>query len=157
MSRMENLASPPLDGFCGISLSQDLSQAVMLVDSRGTSATALANLCGFLEIGLLRADDDLPLAAQLERHRPMAIVAELDDPMQDGCHVLMTVAGFDPDLPVLLVTGDDPRLLGAVDAVEELWGLGRVTRTPALPPAGALVEFLFQAGRRAGVGRMMPV
>ena len=48
MSRMENLASPPLDGFCGISLSQDLSQAVMLVDSRGTSATALANLC---EIG----------------------------------------------------------------------------------------------------------
>lgn len=157
MSRMENLASPPLDGFCGISLSQELSSVVMLVDSRRASAAPLANLCAFLEIGLLRADGDLPLAAQLERHRPMAVVAELDDPAQDGCHVLMTVAAFDPDLPVLLLTGDDPRLLGAVDAVEELWALRGVTKVPALPPAGALVEFLFHAGRRAGVGRMIPV
>jgi hypothetical protein len=32
-----------------------------------------------------------------------------------------------------------------------------VVSLPALPPVGGLVDFLFRAGRKAGVTRLMPV
>ena len=71
-------------------------------------------------------EDDLGSA--LHQRRPMAVVAEMDAIGQDGCHVLKTVAALDRDLPVLLIVGEDPVLLGAVDAVEELWQLSSVVK-----------------------------
>ena len=60
----------------------------------------------------------------------------------------MTIAAHDRSLPVLLITGPDPALLGAVDAVEELWELSSVEKWQELPGVGAMVDFLFRAGRK---------
>jgi hypothetical protein len=70
---------------------------------------------------------------------------------------MMTVADYDRDMPVLLLTGDDPALLGAVDAVEEIWQLTAVDKWPQLLGVGAVVDFLFRAGRRGDCMRLMSV
>jgi hypothetical protein len=41
--------------------------------------------------------------------------------------------------------------------VQELWGLTSVTTTSEFPMAGQIVAFLFNAGRRAGCMRLIPV
>ena len=87
----------------------------------------------------------------------MAVVAEMDAVGQDGCHVLMTIAGHDRELPVLLIAGEDPMVLGAIDAVEEVWQLAFVAKWPRVLGIGAIVDFLFRAGRRGGCMRLMPV
>ena len=87
----------------------------------------------------------------------MAVIAELEGRGQDGCHVMMQVADHDPGLPILMLTGNEPGLVGAVDAVEELWNLTGVTKSRVLPEIGHLVEFLFRAGRRGDCMHMMPV
>ena len=87
----------------------------------------------------------------------MAVVAEMDATGQDGCHVLMTVAATDRDIPVLLITGDDPSILGAIDAVEELWQLSSVIKWPRLLGVGAVVDFLFRAGRKGRCMRLISV
>ncbi|MBV8524296.1 MAG: hypothetical protein JOY71_19575 [Acetobacteraceae bacterium] len=79
----------------------------------------------------------------------MAVMSMIDTPAQDGCHVLKTIAGYDRTLPVMLVTGNDPALLGAVEAVEEIWQLGRLSKMTGIPGVGDLVEFLFSASRRS--------
>ena len=86
----------------------------------------------------------------------MAVVCELDGAGQDGCHVMKTVASHDPSLPVLILTGEDPALVGAADAVEEIWRLTEVSKAERLPGIAGLVDFLFQAGRKAGCLRLMP-
>jgi precorrin-3B methylase len=68
----------------------------------------------------------------------------------------MTVAAHDRDLPVMLISGGDPALLGAIDAVEEIWQLTSVVRSQQLPGVGAIVDFLFRAGRRGNCMRLMP-
>jgi DNA-binding NtrC family response regulator len=133
-------------------------QAVVLVVSDNPEvASVLDNICDFLGFGveLLTTHEDL--APILRRYRPMAVVAELNGQGQDGCHVMMQVADHDPSLPILMLTGLEPGLAGAADAVEELWNLTSVTKSPELPKIGHLVEFLFHAGRRGDCVRMMPV
>lgn len=97
------------------------------------------------------------LSVMLILHRPMAVVAEMDAVGQDGCHVLMTIAGYDRELPVLLIAGEDPTVLGAIDAVEEVWQLAFVAKWPRVLGIGAIVDFLFRAGRRGGCMRLLPV
>ncbi len=97
------------------------------------------------------------LGSVLRQRRPMAVVAEMDAAGQDGCNVLMTVSAHDRDLPVLLIASDDPALLGAIDAVEEIWQLTSVDKWPRLLGVGALVDFLFRAGRKGGCMRLMSI
>jgi hypothetical protein len=61
----------------------------------------------------------------------------------------------DRDLPILMLTGEDAALMGAADAIEEIWGLTNVTKSPELPMVGAIVDFLFKAGRRSDWFRAM--
>ena len=132
-------------------------QAVVVVVSDNPEiSSVLDNICGFLDFGIKLVTTGMDLAPFLERHRPMAVVAELDGAGQDGCHIMMQVADYDPGLPVLMLTGHEPGVAGAVDAVEELWNLTGVTQSADLPEIGALVEFLFQAGRRGDCVRMLP-
>ena len=63
----------------------------------------------------------------------MGVVSELDCGSVDGFHVMMTVAAFNQHLPIMLVTGPDPSLVGAVDAVEELTQLDALVKWPRLP------------------------
>jgi hypothetical protein len=111
--------------------------------------------CLGLTIAQVPSHEDLN--AMLIRHRPMAVVAAMDAAGQDGCHVLMTIAGHDRELPVLLIAGEDPAVLGAIDAVEEIWQLTSVRRWPRLLGIGAIVDFLFRAGRSGSCMRLMPV
>jgi hypothetical protein len=87
----------------------------------------------------------------------MAVVAEMDAVGQDGCHVLMTIANYDRELPVLMITGGEPSAIGALDAVEEIWHLVSVVKWDRLLGVGAIVEFLCRAGRRGNCMRLMLV
>jgi hypothetical protein len=87
----------------------------------------------------------------------MAVLAAIEAAGQDGCHVMKTVADHDRSLPILLLTGGDPVLAGAADAVEELWGLSCVLKRPILPGLGELVEFLCLAGQMGRCLGLMPV
>ena len=87
----------------------------------------------------------------------MAVITDVDGDDQDGFHVMKTVGRYNRELPVMLLTDGDPVLLGAADAIQDLWGLTSVTRTSGFPVAGQLVAFLFSAGRRAGCMRLVPV
>jgi hypothetical protein len=114
-------------------------------------------ICECLGIGIERMASRDDLRPVLQSRRPMAVVAEMDASGQDGCHVLMTIAAHDRSLPVLLITGPDPALLGAVDAVEELWELSSVEKWQEQLGVGAMVDFLFRAGRKGNCIRLMSV
>jgi DNA-binding NtrC family response regulator len=114
-------------------------------------------VCDCLSVAVeqITSRDDLRVA--LRDVRPMAVVAEMDGAGQDGCHVLMTLAAYDPDLPVLLITGEEAALLGAIDAVEEIWQLSSVTKWPRLLGVGPVVDFLFRSGRKGNCLGLMSV
>lgn len=138
-------------------MTSNACQAVVIVVSDSPAiASVLDNVCDFLGFDVELLSTGMDLAPFLQRHQPMAVVAELDGVGQDGCHVMMQVADHDPGLPVLMLTGREPGLAGTVDAIEELWHLTGVTQAPELPAIGQLVEFLFQAGRRGDCVRMLP-
>jgi hypothetical protein len=114
-------------------------------------------ICECLGIAVERMPSRDDLGVVLRNRRPMAVIAEMDALGQDGCHVLMTIAAHDRSLPALLITGPDPILLGAVDAVEELWELSSVEKWQELVGVGAMVDFLFRAGRKGCCIRLMSV
>jgi hypothetical protein len=140
----------------GIGTGSANREALVLVieDDFGLSS-AFRSVCECLNVAVERMPSREDLGPVLRQRRPMAVVAEIDAAGQDGCHVLMTVAAYDRDLPVLLIAGDDPTLLGAVDAVEGLWQLSSVVKWTRLPGVGALVDFLFRAGRKGGCMRLL--
>ena len=131
--------------------------SVLIIDDGELLFEAFHNICECLGVSVQRMPSRDDLGAALRTRRPMAVVAEMDAAGQDGCHVLMAIAQHDSELPVLLLTGEDPALIGAVDAVEEIWQLASVTKWQRLLGIGAIVDFLFQAGRKAGCMRLMSV
>lgn len=130
---------------------------VLVVEDDPHLSEAFRDICECLNVTVERIPSRDDLSAVLYGRCPMAVVAEMDAEGQDGCHVLMTVAAYDQGLPVLLVTDGDPSLLGAVDAVEEVWGLSEVTKWPGLLGVGELVDFLFRAGRKGHCMRLISV
>ncbi len=130
---------------------------VLVVEDDEEYSSALRAVCDCLDVVVERMPSHGDLGSLLGERRPMAVVAAMDGAGQDGCHILMTVAAYDRDLPVLLITNDDPALLGAIEAVEEVWQLKSVVKWPRLLGIGAVVDFLFRAGRRSGCMRLMPL
>jgi hypothetical protein len=139
-------------------IAQEGREALVVVVEDGVSLSEPFRLiCECLGFGIERMASRGDLGSLLRNRRPMAVVAEMDAAGQDGCHVLMTVAAYDRSLPVLLITGPDPALLGAVDAVEELWELSSVEKYQEQLGIGAMVDFLFRAGRKGRCIRLMSV
>lgn len=156
MSHIESLASTKYPVPENMSVQQgECRPLVLVIDDNSALSRQLKVVCDFLSFQLEHVSPDERLLAKLEERRPMAVISELDGERQDGCFVLMTVSEYDRGLPVLMVTGTDPALAGAVDAVEEVWGLSGVVQSPALPSVGAMVEFLFLAGRRLNLPGLM--
>ena len=87
----------------------------------------------------------------------MAVIADLDGEAQDGFHVMKIAAAYDRSLPVMLLTCNEPAMLGAIDAVSEVWALTRVTTAPNASAVGPLVDFICQTARDAGRSRMMRI
>ncbi len=117
----------------------------------------LAPVLEFLDLKMEIVSAGMDLMQMLEDLRPMAVIIEIEGGDQDGFHTMKMVANHSRDLPMLLLTGGDAVLMGAADAVQDLWGLTEVTRTSEFAIAGQLVAFLFSAGRRAGCMRLVPV
>lgn len=134
---------------------QDL-KCVIVVTEHGQATPALRRMVGALgmELVTVRSFHELPF--KLHHHRPIGVVLELD-PAGHACRsALRSVASYDPDMDVLLVSGDDPDVLGEIDVTETLWGLTAVHRLMGQPQPADLIGFVFQASRRNGRGQLMP-
>ncbi|HBK05430.1 MAG TPA: hypothetical protein DDZ81_06140 [Acetobacteraceae bacterium] len=130
---------------------------VALVSEDETTLAKLKPVCDFLDLRIEVVPMDANLETALRELRPMGVIADLDGQTQDGFHTMKQVARYNRDLPLMLLTGGDPIMMGAADAVQELCGLTAVTSTSEFPVAGQLVAFLFNAGRRAGCLRLLPI
>ena len=131
--------------------------AILIVSDDVQLAYSFDTICDFLEIAVEAIDSSQDLGEILSARRPIAVITEIEGRKRDGYDVMMTVAAHDPVLPILLLTGTDSALIGAAEAVEELWNLQSVSRSTGLPGMGELAEFLFQARRRVSRGRLLPV
>jgi PleD family two-component response regulator len=130
---------------------------VVIVSDDRLTIENIAPVCEFLELRLEVVSAGTDLTQVLHEYRPMAVISDVDGEDQDGFHTMKVIAGYDRELPIMLLTGGDAVLMGAADAVQDMWGLASVTRTSGFPMAGQLVAFLFGAGRRTGGMRLVPV
>lgn len=135
----------------------DRQALVIIACESPTTIRQLGTVCEFLDLAVQVVHDQADLMKVLRQHHPMAVIAEVDGQYQDGFHTMKIVAAYDRDLPVLLLTDGDPVMMGAADAVQEVWNLTTVSPSTGAALAGQLAEFLFAAGRRAGCMRLVPV
>lgn len=129
--------------------------SVLVVRDRGKNSDFLDAVCEFLDISVEHVTTGDDVERMLLGLRPMAVIADLDSEVADGFHVMKMAAEYDRGLPVLLLTSNDPALLGAVDAVQEVWGLRRVATCTGKDGIGELVDFICHAARDAGRSRLM--
>jgi DNA-binding NtrC family response regulator len=130
---------------------------IVVVEDDGCLSETIQDICDFLEVTVRAVASEENLGPLLTKWRPMAVLAKVEAQGQDGCHVMKSVAEHDRNLPILLLTGGDPILAGAADAVEEVWGLSSVLKRPTLPKLGELVEFLCLAGQMGRCLGLMPI
>ena len=130
---------------------------VAIYSDNPETIAAMTPVCEFLDLRLEIVSAGTDLNTVLRTERPLAVISDVDGIDHDGFHVMKMIARYNLDLPLMLLTGGDQAMMGAADAVQELWGLTQVTQTSGFPLAGQLVNFLFTAGRRAGCMRLVPV
>ena len=132
-----------------------IAEAVSIARAEGPGAKFLAggqSLGPMLNLRVVRPTALIDISAIPELRR-----SDIDGDEQDGFHSMKVVASYDRDLPIMMLTGGDPILMGAVDAVQESWGLTMVSRSTPANLAGQLAEFLYAAGRRAGCMRLVQI
>ena len=130
---------------------------VAIVTDSKACVENLAPVFDFLELRMEVVSTSAELVQVLQDINPMAVITDVEGENQDGFHTMKLVARYNTDLHIMLLTDGDPVLMGAADAVQDLWGLTSVTRTSGFPVAGQLVAFLFSAGRKAGSMRLVPI
>ena len=81
---------------------------ILVIEDQFELSNAFRGICDCLNIVVERMPSSDDLASALRHRRPMAVVAEMDAAGQDGCHVLMTVAAHEPDLPVCSLRDPTP-------------------------------------------------
>lgn len=134
-----------------------VAHSVLVVRDDDKNNTFLDAICEFLDITVEHASTRDDLLSLLRGLRPMAVIADLESEVQDGFHVMKVAARYQRTLPVMLLTKNDPGLLGAVDAVREIWDLPGVATTTCAEGIGDLVDFICHAARHAGVSRLMRI
>ena len=140
-----------------LAMSERDTRSVIVLTENGLASAALRSMASALDIDLVTVRSFHELPFQLHHHRPIGVVLELS-PLGASCRsALRNVAAYDPNMHVLMVSGDDPTVLGAIDVAEQLWGLSALHRLSGTPAPADLIGFLFEAGRRNGVGCLMPV
>lgn len=130
-------------------------QPVLIVRDDGADNELLDAICEFLDLDVEHISIDDDFAPMINALRPVAVIADLVGETQDGYHIMKVTASYDRDLPILLLTGGDQTLLGAVDAVAEIWGLTRVEALSGGADATTLVDFLCDAARDTGLRHMI--
>jgi hypothetical protein len=130
---------------------------LVVVETVPSLSAAIDEVCGALGVRVEVVDNTLALAETLHTLRPigvLAVVQEIDCAVYD---LLMAVAGFEPELPVLLATDNRASVRGAVKSAHRLWQLTGLIHVTRRLETGDIVEFIFCAGRRGGTGRLMPI
>lgn len=131
-------------------------KCLIVVTDHGQATPALRQMVAALGLELITIRSFYDLPFKLHHHRPIGVVLEVD-PLGNACRsALRSVASYNQDMDVLLVCGDDPDVLGEIDVAETLWGLTAIHRLMGEPEASDLIGFVFQAGRRMGLGQLMP-
>jgi hypothetical protein len=130
--------------------------ALLVVESIPGLAPSIDEVCGFLGIRSEGVEDTLAIGQALRDLQPIGVIATADEIDCAVYDLMMAVAGFEPDLPVLLVTDNRPSVRGAVNGAQRLWQLGGLIHLARRLDTNDLVEFLFRAARRSGFGRLMP-
>ena len=156
MNMITSLAASHDYGFQSIGAAYRQALVVIASDSPETIHD-LEVICEFFDLAVEIVSAGTDMMRLLRDNRPMAVIADIDGEEQDGFHSMKVVASYDRDLPIMMLTGGDPVLMGAVDAVQESWGLTMVGRTTPANLAGQLAEFLYTAGRRAGCMRLVQI
>ncbi len=133
----------------------DRQAVVIIACDEAETVDQLSAVCAFFDLTVEVVPSRGDLLQALHEHLPMAVITDIDGEHQDGFHAMKTVANYDRDLPIMLLTGGDPTLMGAADAVQEIWRLTMVNRSGSGPLAAQLADFLFTAGRRAGCMRLV--
>jgi CheY-like chemotaxis protein len=156
---MNMIAFKPLDQDHAFPGTMSTAQQGVVVIASDDAATIenVAPVCEFLELRVEVVSAGRDLTQVLREQRPIAVISDVDGEEQDGFHTMKMIARYDRGLPIMLLTGGDSVLMGAADAVQDMWGLASVTRTSGFPMAGQLVAFLFGAGRRTGGMRLVPI
>jgi hypothetical protein len=150
MGRTRALALPPI--------AEAAPDPVLIVVERTADASpAIAQVCGFLGIRVELFEDTAGIAQTLEALRPIAVLAATDEIDCAIYDLLMAVAGYDPALPVLLVTDDRDSVAGAVHGAHRVWQLKDLSHLARTIETRDLIDFLFHAGRKSDTGRMLPV
>ena len=126
---------------------QGTTQPVLVVEDRPRVSWTVGYVCEFLDVPVKRVSSSENLSMLLDFLHPLAVICELEGGIQDGYHIMKLVAAHKPELPLLLVTGGDHALIGAADAIEEIWGLTSVFKVRNSPGPGEVVDFLFRFGR----------
>jgi hypothetical protein len=159
MSRIRNIQFAQMLTASPIPASVDHSErpVLLVVESLPVLAPAIDEVCGFLGIRSEGVGDTLAVAQALCDFRPIGVLASAAEIDCAVCDLMMAVAGFEPDLPVLLVTDNRPSVRGAVHGAQVLWQLSGLIHLTRRLDTSDLVEFLFRAARRSGTGRLMPV
>jgi hypothetical protein len=136
---------------------QPIEPVLIVVRKSARVSLAIGEVCAFLGIRVEPIDDTAGIAQTLTELRPIAVLAIADEIDCGIYDLLMAVAGFDADLPVLMITDDRASLSGAVHAVQKLWQLTDLVHLTRTIETRDLIDFLFRAGRKSDTGRMMPI
>jgi len=136
---------------------QPAEPVLIVVEKTARAALAISEVCAFLGIRVELLDDTNGVAQTLHELRPIAVLAIADEIDCTVYDLLMAVAGFDADLPVLMATDDRASISGAVHAAHKLWQLTDLTHLTRAIETRDLIDFLFRAGRKSDTGRMMPI
>ena len=143
---MTPIAVPPLptgDYTAGrVGLAPEHVAPVLVVDDRPEVSGAIADLCRGLGALAVVSTQGESVRSMLLRYRPGGVIVDVMMPDEDGYEALKEVAAYDPELPVLLMTGHGETWLRMGAVLGRAHGLTRV-RTSRKPIRGAvIVEFL---------------
>ena len=114
----------------------------LIVDDREEVAAILAEMCRAFGFTAAVAEQGVGMLALLQRHRPACVIVDVLMPYQDGYEALKEIAAYDPNLPVMLVSGYGDNWLEIGLSLGQAQGLTAV-RTAAKPVrVQAVREFL---------------
>jgi hypothetical protein len=130
---------------------------VLVLEERPGLSATVAELCSFLRIRMESVSTGEALREALEVHRPIGVLAQAGACDLRLAMALEIVARHDPSLPVLLLTGEEEKRAAGLDETSAPRPLSNLYWLPSRPGIRTLVEFLFMAERRGGVGGLMPI
>ncbi len=130
---------------------------VLVVEEAPVLAPRVGELCDFLRVQMEVAGTKAALETVLRDVAPVAVLCHAPRTGHTVARTLGAVAGFDPGLPVMVVTEQDASRQSRLAVAADLVRLDGLVWLDHMPDARALVSFLFTAERRAGRGQMMPV